>query len=65
MNSIIIPFFFLLYDQVLRERKNGCGILVSQVPKKSEAFFMLRGPSEVVILPVMLNFFAALLIMPS
>lgn len=33
--------------KVLRERKNGCGILVSQVPKKSEAFFMLRGPSEV------------------
>ncbi|KAF0894058.1 hypothetical protein E2562_033947 [Oryza meyeriana var. granulata] len=40
--------------KVLRERKNGCGILVSQVPKKTEAFFMLRDPSEVTMLPLML-----------
>uniref|UniRef100_A0A0E0KTN7 Trehalose 6-phosphate phosphatase n=1 Tax=Oryza punctata TaxID=4537 RepID=A0A0E0KTN7_ORYPU len=33
--------------KVLRERKNGCGILVSHVPKKTEAFFMLRDQSEV------------------
>uniref|UniRef100_J3M085 Trehalose 6-phosphate phosphatase n=1 Tax=Oryza brachyantha TaxID=4533 RepID=J3M085_ORYBR len=53
--------------KVLRERKNGCGILVSHVPKKTEAFFRLKDPSEVMILlPLMLNIFAVvLLIMPS
>jgi hypothetical protein len=33
--------------QVLRERKCGYGILVSQVPKDTEAFYSLRDPSEV------------------
>jgi hypothetical protein len=32
---------------VLRERNCGYGILVSQVPKETEAFYSLRDPSEV------------------
>lgn len=35
------------FDQVLRERNCGYGILVSQVPKETEAFYSLRDPSEV------------------
>lgn len=35
------------HDQVLRERNCGYGILVSQVPKETEAFYSLRAPSEV------------------
>ena len=34
--------------QVLRERNCGYGILVSQVPKDTEAFYSLRDPSEVI-----------------
>lgn len=33
--------------KVLRERKCGYGILVSQVPKDTDAFYSLRDPSEV------------------
>ncbi|KAM3369389.1 hypothetical protein ACQJBY_017341 [Aegilops geniculata] len=33
--------------KVLRERNCGYGILVSQVPKETEAFYSLRAPSEV------------------
>ncbi|KAM0849304.1 hypothetical protein ACQ4PT_053812 [Festuca glaucescens] len=33
--------------KVLRERNCGYGILVSQVPKETEAFYSLRDPSEV------------------
>lgn len=33
--------------KMLRERKCGYGILVSQVPKETEAFYSLRAPSEV------------------
>ncbi|KAL6911672.1 hypothetical protein ACP4OV_000477 [Aristida adscensionis] len=33
--------------KVLREQKCGYGILVSQVPKETEAFYSLRDPSEV------------------
>uniref|UniRef100_A0A0A9A4P5 Trehalose 6-phosphate phosphatase n=1 Tax=Arundo donax TaxID=35708 RepID=A0A0A9A4P5_ARUDO len=33
--------------KVLREQNCGCGILVSQVPKDTEAFYSLRDPSEV------------------
>ncbi|KAL6633837.1 hypothetical protein ACP70R_026508 [Stipagrostis hirtigluma subsp. patula] len=33
--------------KVLQERKCGYGILVSQVPKETEAFYSLRDPSEV------------------
>lgn len=36
--------------QVLRERSCGYGILVSQVPKDTEAFYSLRDPSEVNLL---------------
>jgi hypothetical protein len=32
---------------MLRERNCGYGILVSQVPKETEAFYTLRAPSEV------------------
>jgi trehalose 6-phosphate phosphatase len=35
---------------VLRERNCGYGILVSQVPKETEAFYSLRDPSEVKLL---------------
>jgi hypothetical protein len=34
-------------DQVLRQRNCGYGILVSQVPKETEAIYSLRTPSEV------------------
>jgi trehalose 6-phosphate phosphatase len=37
---------------VLRERNCGYGILVSQVPKETEAFYSLRDPSEVKLLVV-------------
>ncbi|KAF7017862.1 unnamed protein product [Triticum aestivum] len=33
--------------KVLRERNCGCGILVSQLPKQTQAFYSLRAPSEV------------------
>ncbi|KAI4383066.1 hypothetical protein MLD38_008946 [Melastoma candidum] len=33
--------------KVLREGKRGCGILVSSVPKESNAYYSLRDPSEV------------------
>jgi trehalose 6-phosphate phosphatase len=33
--------------QMLRQRNCGYGILVSQVPKETEAFYTLRAPSEV------------------
>ncbi|XP_043725368.1 probable trehalose-phosphate phosphatase F [Telopea speciosissima] len=33
--------------KVLREGSRGCGILVSSVPKESNAFYSLRDPSEV------------------
>lgn len=43
-----LRFFCCLSLQVLRERKCGYGILVSQVPKDTtEAFYSLRDPSEV------------------
>jgi hypothetical protein len=38
--SIVLP-------QVLRQRNCGHGILVSQVPKETDAFYSLRDPSEV------------------
>lgn len=34
-------------QQVLKERNQGYGILVSSVPKDSNAFYSLRDPSEV------------------
>ncbi|WZZ75856.1 hypothetical protein YC2023_087226 [Brassica napus] len=33
--------------KVLREKKQGFGILVSSVPKESNAFYSLKDPSEV------------------
>lgn len=36
--------------KVLREGNRGFGILVSSVPKESNAFYSLRDPSEVQIL---------------
>lgn len=33
--------------KVLRQRNSGYGILISQVPKETEAFYSLRNPSEV------------------
>lgn len=47
------------FDQVLRERNCGYGILVSQVPKETEAFYSLRDPSEVKLFVV---FFLSLLL---
>lgn len=35
--------------QVLRENNRGYGILVSSVPKESNAFYSLRDPSEVLV----------------
>lgn len=34
-------------QQVLRERNCGYGVLVTSVPKESNAFYSLRDPSEV------------------
>ncbi|XP_073043583.1 probable trehalose-phosphate phosphatase F [Primulina eburnea] len=35
--------------KVLREANRGCGIIVSSVPKESNAFYSLRDPSEVMV----------------
>lgn len=35
--------------QVLREGNRGFGILVSSMPKESNAFYSLRDPSEVLL----------------
>lgn len=35
------------FEQVLKERNHGYGILVSSVAKDSNAFYSLRDPSEV------------------
>ncbi|CAN6460762.1 unnamed protein product [Victoria cruziana] len=35
--------------EVLRERGQGCGILVTSVPKETNAFYSLRDPDEVII----------------
>jgi hypothetical protein len=38
---------FQLAHQVLREGNRGYGILVSSVPKETNAFYSLRNPEEV------------------
>ncbi|WZY85372.1 hypothetical protein YC2023_031756 [Brassica napus] len=55
INSNLIKFHLVRGDDktdedaftVLREKKQGFGILVSSVPKESNAFYSLRDPSEV------------------
>lgn len=44
-SSNIVHIVFLA--QMLRERNQGYGILVSSVPKETYAFYSLRDPSEV------------------
>lgn len=45
------PLAYILVSgiQVLRERGQGCGILVTSVPKETNAFYSLRDPDEVII----------------
>ena len=47
LNMYIVSFVPRYDDQVLRERNCGYGILVSQVPKETQAFYSLTSPPEV------------------
>lgn len=42
----------IIYNQVLRRRGQGVGILVSSVPKETDASYTLQDPSEVSVINI-------------
>ena len=49
INLLIVLINFQIWNQVLRERGQGSGILVSKIPKDTNASYSLQEPSEVII----------------
>lgn len=43
-------------SQVLQQRRQGVGILVSKIPKETNASYSLQEPAEVTIFFISLNF---------